>query len=144
MNYTLHSGSISTFHLFYRTELLGKDSLKPLSLCLYNFLDISSNSTNKTVIENVCYTTGAVIGCLARETTNQLPMYLSLVKRITSHLEHFMELACSEGKVTNIQQKYSVMASFWHERRCEKSGLRGFRQGLIQAHLYSHRSRLDA
>ena len=110
MNYTLHSGSISTFHFFYSTELLGKDRLKPLSLCLYNFLDISSSSTNKTVIENVCYTTGAVIGCLARETTNQLPMYLSLVKRITSHLDHFMELACSEGKVTNMQKKNQL----WH------------------------------
>ena len=87
----------NSIFLFGSAELLGKDHLKSLSLCLYKFLNSSGEATNQTVIQNVCQVTDDVIGCLATENSNQLPMYVSLVKRIAGHLENLKELACDKG-----------------------------------------------
>ena len=94
---------------FCSAELLGKDHLKPLSLCLYKFLNSSGEATNQSAIQSICQVTDDVIGCLATENSNQLPMYVSLVKRIAGHLEHLKELACDKGKKNHAMKMSRVM-----------------------------------
>ena len=90
---------------FCSAELLGRDHLKPLSLCLYKYLNSSSKPANQSVIQNVCQVTDDVIGCLAIEKHNQLQMYVSIVKRIAGYLERLKEQVCSNGMIATESKK---------------------------------------